>query len=166
MYQEAVTYFEAIAVNHIRIQHSPSEQRFFRMSIEELYVGSSSTISSIDKFVLILVDVKSKINETPQPFKNYEVLFYIMRSATDTDFENEADSFAGAESVVDDILRRIRYDSNENHPFFGRGMDALRDVSISPETIYQGSVKLVGYSCYFTYKIQFNPTYDPSKFGL
>lgn len=167
MYQEYVTYFRNLAETHVSILHTDQEKRFFRMNIEEFYTGIAGNLAIPDeKCIFVLIDYTKKPKSNPEPKQNIDCMFYVLRSNTMQDFDREEQSLAICEEIINDILVRMRNDSNEGLELFGHGFDAVNGVHISPETIKAHACSFVGWSCSFEYVKQFAVCYDPSKFGL
>lgn len=167
MYQDYVTYFKLLAETHISIQHTETDRRFFRMNIEEFFLGMAGNLAVPDnQCILVLIDYTKKINSKPETKQSNDLMFYVLRSNTMQDFDREEQSLSVCEEIMNDILVRMRQDSNEGHLLFGHGFDSINGVHISPETIKAHACSFIGWSCSIVNQRQFTHCYNPEKFGL
>ena len=132
-----------------------------------VFLGMAGNLAIPDnQCILVLIDYTKKPKSNPLPNQNIDCMFYVLRSNTIVDFDREEQSMAVCEEIINDILVRMRHDSNEGNTLFGHGFDAVNGVHISPESIRAHSCSFIGWSCSFEVVKQFIHCYNPAKFGL
>jgi hypothetical protein len=164
-YIDFAQYFEQIATEHLKINHSATKKKFYRMDIEEFISGTGIKLPPSDEgpalvFINYITDFIWKGSHT---VNQKQIMFYVIKGYKVKDYEQKDEARNECEEVMEEILVRMRKDSVDGFQLLQRAMDKLDNVRIVPISITTAAGTYVGMQgSFFAPKI-FNKCYDPTK---
>ena len=119
-FETLCNYFENIATQHEAIEHTPSDPRFFLVSLEDAINGECDI--EFGGYSLLLPNVTwSPKDDGGEVKQEMDIMFFVLGYVENQDFEAQKQIYIDTEKIVQDILNRIKSDSiNEanNETFF------------------------------------------------
>jgi len=162
-YQEIENYFQNLAQTHPLIKDGVHGQKFFRMNIEEFITGSISKLPEKDKGpFLVLINFIRDFNGKGITKDKKQIMFFVMQSYLLKNWEDESLKRQITETVVEEILLKMKHDSVNNSPIFNRGLDSLDRVRIIPAELKTSAGSYVGWQVVFEITHEFNKCFDPN----
>lgn len=163
-YKELSDYFKKIATESTFIQHSPTAKRFLRMNIEEWIVGSSVAVATGNPFI-VFINYIADYGSTHQTTKNMQLMFYVMKAIPPNDMDADEGARDLTERVLEEILTRIRFDSQNNNEgnLLESAFDKINDVRIVPADKRTGAAVYVGWQCTIKLPEFFAKCYTPGN---
>ena len=162
-YKQLSDYFEKIATESVFIEHSPTSKRFLRMNIEEFITGSPTGIAT-GKPILVLINYIADFGSSHQTTKTNQLMFYVMQSVKLNDMDSDADARDLTERVVEEILTRLRYDSqNSNEGNLLQSAFDKINARIVPAEKRMSGANYVGWQCSIRMPEFFSKCYNPAN---
>ena len=123
-YANLTAYFKEIASNLLAIGHTDSKPRFFRKEIDEFF-NSINLVSEGPVLLLQSSDYSIDNNDQDNPLKRMNISFIVCKHVpVSDDFSGRDAAYDQAAELVDEIIRKIWYDSIE------RSNSAFADISL------------------------------------
>lgn len=126
---ELITYFTEIATNLKAIGHTAQDPRFFRTELDEFM--SSFNLAGKSTCLLLESSDYSMDNPSPDNFlKKRSVAFMVIKHCErEGDYNAIADIFDSTEEIIDEIIRKIWYDT------IARGEAAFLNVRLTSVSV-------------------------------
>ena len=132
-FSELVSYFENIAKQHIKIQHTTQKKHFYRFELDEVLTG----ISGINYPALIMEGYRFGFsdNQSDNVQKKREGAFILLDHVKDPgDYNKIHEVWDELEAIGDDIIRRIRKDKRKPaNPVAGFNIESVKASLIATE---------------------------------
>lgn len=162
-YSEWRNYFEQIAIEHVVIQHSSSEKTFFAKDIEELFANGKHAFPGNRPF-LVFINYITDRKHTSRPVKDHDMMFFVLKQHQRNDVHALIQARDETEEITDDILRRMKHDSqNDLAPVFEHSFDKINGRTI-PLTL-PGNTPYSGWQTTFKTIASFNDCFDATKWN-
>jgi len=165
-YQDTVNYFETLSVQHYKILHTATSKKFYRVSIEEFLNGSVRELPNYDAgpcLVLINYIKDIGVSQRNTPNDTQQIMFFVLQGFGVDNFNEEETARNNCEDTVDEILVRMRKDSQEGHAFFNYSYDVINRTRKIPAEIKTPSGIHVGWQVSIYLERPFAKCYDANK---
>lgn len=164
-YIDFANYFEQIATEHLKINHSPTKKKFYRMDIEEFISGTGIKLPAATEgpalvFINYITDFMWKGSHT---VNQKQIMFYVVKGYKLKDYDEKDEARNECEEVMEEILVRMKKDSIEGLSLLQRSLDKLDNVRIVPISMTTNAGTYVGMQGSFLLPKIFQKCYDPTK---
>lgn len=162
-YSETIAYFKSICENNLKIAHSASNKKFFRMNMEEFLSGSIQDLpnKSHGAFMVFINYIGEYGQPTHHPLDTKQLMFYILHGYEPGAFDEDDTSRTTSETVLEEIILKMQFDSQNNHVFFDHSFDQIQRVRRIPVEIRTGAGNYIGWQCSFYLSNPINKCHNP-----
>ncbi|MFZ4412926.1 MAG: hypothetical protein ACOYOV_07570 [Bacteroidales bacterium] len=102
---ELVAFFEELAKQHKKIDHSDLNKHFYRMELDEFASGVNNFIGY--NMIMEVIPFGYDGSNRDNSFKTREVSFMVVKSIKEVNKAAKSLAFDECESIVDDILSKL-----------------------------------------------------------
>lgn len=165
-YSDWVSYFKNLCVLHVDIKHGLNgAKKFFRLNIEELYSGIATSLpNGSEGPFFVFVNYISDYGQKGRAIKGNQMMFLILHTIKKGDHDKEEVSTTLCETVIEDFLKRMKYDSENGVAPFESDFDVIEAKKTSAK-IEGTTSNYAGWQVTFNPLSSFNDCYDPAKFN-
>lgn len=164
-YKDYSDYFENLAIQHSLIPHTVNNKKAFsRINIEEAITGFRTAISE-KSIIMILTNYLYRVIEGGgnDRMKAIDMSFFIVGYHKPNDFDAETTVRNQCEKIVDDIISRIRFESEtqtaDSNSFWYNSQSRIKDWVVNPVSNV-GDINNAGYQVSFSFHVPFNSCVD------
>lgn len=166
MYNDYMQYFREIAISNLLIKHAdtPTIEKFFEFSIEQVILGSMHNLPGFDHGpFMIYSGFIERFSFTDKNLKNLEFMFFIQQGVELKNWQQQREAMDTCKICVDQIISKMIHDSTNDdyETILEQSFNRADSVNIIPNIIETGGKKYVGYQVSFVIKNEFTYCYNP-----
>jgi hypothetical protein len=157
-----IEYFETIARQHVSILHTSTQKHFFRLELDELVIGITSSATRYPVLVLESYTFKLEDNKSDYPLRVRSCAFMVLDKVLDKgNFMKIHEVYDRMEEITDDIIARLKQDKRTpGSPFRDLDINSIEGTLISFD-----SNSLHGIRINFDIKSPVNLNVNPAKWN-
>ncbi len=162
-YSETIAYFKNLCVTNLKIAHAASSKKFFRMNMEEFLSGSVQELpNKTDGAFMVFINYIGEYGEpTHDVLDTKQLMFYVLQGYEPGAFDDDDAARTNTEEVLEEIILKMRYDSQKDHVFFDHSYDQIKRTRRIPVEIRTSAGNYIGWQCSFYHSNPISKCHNP-----